>query len=106
MQTIHIETGKGWSFADAEHYGEWSVHLTDDIAKERYSVSHRGAGRYVIQDLSHSQAAALADVLSLRYPRTDGSDPRENRDIVEFCKMFVSQESRLRRRSLSRRRAP
>lgn len=104
MPTLHIDTGTDWKLVSAEDYGQWSVHLTDEIAKERYSVSHRGTGRYAVQDLSYERAIAIAEVLAQRYPDTNGSDHKENQEIVAFCKGFVSPEATLRRRSLSRRR--
>lgn len=102
MDSIDLTTAKGRERVPAEIFGIWAVHLTDEISKERYSVSHVESGRWGIQNLDQARARKLADALNMRYPSVSGENPTENIQIAAFCQGFVAPEGALRR-SLSRR---
>ena len=99
---INIAMEAGQLLVPAEIFGTWAVHLTDEIAKERYSVSHITAGRWAIQNMNYERACKLAEALNMRYPTASGRDVDENIQIAAFCQGFVAPEGALRR-TLSRR---
>jgi hypothetical protein len=102
MDIIDIITAKGWESVEAETFGLWAVHLTDEVAKERYSVSHVAEGRWVIQNMGYERACKLAEALNMRYPNASGKDKNENVQIAAYCQGFASPNGALRR-TLSRR---